>query len=221
MFLYFFWWKRLWKVGDWHHLIIRCPRVFPQVISLAQTPSERKRTVNFLCPGRTAEPCRAVDGPPFYACRLRRRTFEFCWRTSGQFFSALENWLASNGQWIGLRENVHRKPWSIYHEIWGFPWFSGVNCSPKAWTSRDPARSYPRWDEVKGLLQDTPFFEEKNWGKSWNSRRCHGFNMFQCISMVSLDHWKLLFGFGDWMIFESYYKSLGYGGVFHGFQKDW
>jgi len=31
------------------------------------------------------------------------------------------------------------------------------------------------------------FFEEKNRGKSWNSRRCHGFNMFQCISMVSLD----------------------------------
>ena len=57
----------------------------------------------------------------------------------------------------------------------------------KPWTSRDPARSYPRWDEVRGLLQDTPFFEEKNRGKSWNSRRCHGFNMFQCISMVSLD----------------------------------
>ena len=56
--LYLFWWKRLWKVGDWHHLIIRCPRVFPQVISLAQTPSERKRTVNCPCPGRTAEPCR-------------------------------------------------------------------------------------------------------------------------------------------------------------------
>ena len=24
-------------------------------------------------------------------------------------------------QWIGLRENLHRKPWSFYHQIgWGF-----------------------------------------------------------------------------------------------------